>query len=59
MKTGSSRYRLVNIRKVKLAQATPETTPRWIQEGTRDVPVTLAAVGTVAALAIFGALVLR
>jgi len=58
MKSAAGRYRILNLRRTKLGQ-TPESKPRWIQEGTRDIPTTLAAVGTVAAIAVAGALLLK
>lgn len=58
MKSAAVRYRVLNLKRMKLGQMSVDK-PRWIQEGTRDIPVTLAAVGTVAAIAVAGALLLK
>jgi hypothetical protein len=57
------RYRVTNVHRHDLGQAeaappaapaTPKVKPRWVNEGSKDLLPTLAAVGTVAAIAIAG-----
>lgn len=52
-------YQVRNSSRPALGQTETQKSPRWVKEGTKDIPTTLAAVGTVAVLAIAGALLLK